>query len=68
MERFKERTGFHVAMGRVGDRVSYESSRYGQRVLKYALCCTDDKKGYSGAPAASAMGAWSCCRRRMTSI
>jgi WD40 repeat protein len=37
MERFKDRTGFHILMGCAADRVSYEASRYGQGVLTYAL-------------------------------
>ena len=37
IERFKDRTGFHVLMGCSADRVSYEASQYAQGLLTYSL-------------------------------
>lgn len=37
VERLKDRTGFYVLMGCAADSVSYETSRYGQGLLTYAL-------------------------------
>jgi WD40 repeat protein len=37
LDRLKDRTGLHVLMGCTADRVSYETNRYGQGVLTYAL-------------------------------
>jgi hypothetical protein len=37
IDRLKDRVGFHVLMGCAADRVSYETSRFGQGLLTYAL-------------------------------
>ncbi len=37
IERLKDRTGLHVLMGAAADAASYETSRYGQGLLTYAL-------------------------------
>ena len=37
IDRLRRRTGFHVLMGSSADQVSYESTRYGQGLLTYAL-------------------------------
>lgn len=37
LDRLKDRTGFHVLMGAAADKVSYESSQYGQGLLTYAI-------------------------------
>jgi hypothetical protein len=44
LDQLKDRTGFYVLMGSAADAVSYESSRYGQGLLTYALL-----KGMKGA-------------------
>jgi hypothetical protein len=37
LDRLKDRTGFHVLLGCVADRVSYEASKYEQGLLTYSL-------------------------------
>lgn len=37
IDRLKDRTGYHVLMGAAADKVSYETNRYGQSLLTYAL-------------------------------
>ena len=37
LDRLKDRTGFHVLMGASADKVSYESSQFGQGLLTYAI-------------------------------
>jgi WD40 repeat protein/uncharacterized caspase-like protein len=37
IERLKDRSGFHILMGCAANRVSYETSQYGQGLLTYAL-------------------------------
>jgi WD40 repeat protein/uncharacterized caspase-like protein len=37
LDRLQERSGFHVLMGCAADRVSYETTRYGQGLLTYSL-------------------------------